>query len=150
MCPHISPITRCSVAVANAYLGQINLWSMLEVNIAILCASIPALRPIFTPERFRELRDRNIYHRRKHDEDDSNQRGSHRKPSDVSLYPDLETYNLTTFSRSQSPTGSATFARDDQNDTLERLSTAHARPDPYENDDLNEHSIPNKPAFHAM
>ncbi|KAI0477844.1 hypothetical protein GGR56DRAFT_429377 [Xylariaceae sp. FL0804] len=34
----------------------INLWSMIEINVAIWCASAPALKPIFTPRRLLEAR----------------------------------------------------------------------------------------------
>lgn len=30
----------------------VNLWSMIEVNSAIICASIPAMKPLFTPQQF--------------------------------------------------------------------------------------------------
>ncbi|KKA28161.1 hypothetical protein TD95_004284 [Thielaviopsis punctulata] len=29
----------------------VNVWSMIEINVAMLCASIPALKPLFTPRR---------------------------------------------------------------------------------------------------
>ncbi|KAI0205949.1 hypothetical protein F4808DRAFT_408382 [Astrocystis sublimbata] len=34
----------------------VNLWSMVEVNIAIICASIPALKPLISPKRLVEER----------------------------------------------------------------------------------------------
>ncbi|ROW03068.1 hypothetical protein VMCG_05745 [Cytospora schulzeri] len=40
---------------------QVNVWSVIEVNVAILCASVPALKPIFRPHRLRELRRKNQY-----------------------------------------------------------------------------------------
>ncbi|GJC83068.1 hypothetical protein ColLi_05906 [Colletotrichum liriopes] len=37
----------------------VNIWSMLEINIGIICASVPALKPLFTPKALREAADRN-------------------------------------------------------------------------------------------
>ncbi|GKT63289.1 integral membrane protein [Colletotrichum tofieldiae] len=37
----------------------VNIWSMLEINIGIICASVPALKPLFTPKTLREAADRN-------------------------------------------------------------------------------------------
>ncbi|KXH39162.1 integral membrane protein [Colletotrichum nymphaeae SA-01] len=37
----------------------INIWSMLEINIGIICASVPALKPLFTPRALREAANRN-------------------------------------------------------------------------------------------
>ena len=37
---------------------QVNVWSEIEFHIAILCASVPALKPIFSPRRLRELSHR--------------------------------------------------------------------------------------------
>lgn len=34
----------------------VNLWSIIEVNVAIACASAPALKPLFTPQALREAR----------------------------------------------------------------------------------------------
>ncbi|KAK4198276.1 hypothetical protein QBC40DRAFT_230231 [Triangularia verruculosa] len=34
----------------------VNLWSVLEVNIGIMCASAPALKPLFNPQALREAR----------------------------------------------------------------------------------------------
>ncbi|KAK0671586.1 hypothetical protein QBC41DRAFT_55166 [Cercophora samala] len=34
----------------------VNLWSILEVNIGIICASAPALKPLFNPQALREAR----------------------------------------------------------------------------------------------
>lgn len=87
---------------------------MLEVNTAILCASVPALKPIFTPQRIRDFRRRNqfqpVLHGRDYDPLDveskrSGSDGGIRKPSNASLYPGLEveTINLTRLSGSQSP-----------------------------------------------
>ncbi|GAW27246.1 putative integral membrane protein [Rosellinia necatrix] len=40
----------------------VNLWSMVEVNIAIICASIPALKPLIAPKKlFDEWRNRRGY-----------------------------------------------------------------------------------------
>ncbi|KAL5624295.1 hypothetical protein BROUX41_004355 [Berkeleyomyces rouxiae] len=32
---------------------SVNLWSMIETNTAIICASVPALKPLFSPSRLR-------------------------------------------------------------------------------------------------
>lgn len=40
---------------------QVNFWSTIEVNVAILCASVPALKPIFTPHHIRELGRKHRY-----------------------------------------------------------------------------------------
>ncbi|KAF6826827.1 integral membrane protein [Colletotrichum musicola] len=32
----------------------VNIWSVLEINIGIVCASVPALKPLFTPRALRE------------------------------------------------------------------------------------------------
>lgn len=37
----------------------VNVWSMLEINIGIICASVPALKPLFTPQALREAAGRN-------------------------------------------------------------------------------------------
>ncbi|KAK4457644.1 hypothetical protein QBC42DRAFT_291380 [Cladorrhinum samala] len=34
----------------------VNVWSILEINIGILCASAPALKPLFSPQALREAR----------------------------------------------------------------------------------------------
>lgn len=89
---------------------------MLEVNTAILCASVPALKPIFTPERIREFRRQKkapAYRGPNDDPFDIHGNGSgpySRKPSNASLYPDLEVYDLDKVSaRSHSPTGLSHF-----------------------------------------
>lgn len=37
----------------------VNVWSEIEFHIAILCASVPALKPIFSPRRLREISNGN-------------------------------------------------------------------------------------------
>lgn len=32
----------------------VNIWSVLEINIGIVCASVPALKPLFTPRALRD------------------------------------------------------------------------------------------------
>ncbi|PGH06356.1 hypothetical protein AJ80_08190 [Polytolypa hystricis UAMH7299] len=39
----------------------VNLWSMIEVNVSIVCASMPAMRPVFRPVIWREFRSRGTY-----------------------------------------------------------------------------------------
>jgi hypothetical protein len=48
----------------------VNLWSMIEINVAIICTSVPALKPLFNPRRMLESRRRSEsqYHHRKHSE----------------------------------------------------------------------------------
>ncbi|KAL0936270.1 uncharacterized protein CTRU02_208485 [Colletotrichum truncatum] len=36
----------------------VNIWSILEINIGIICASVPALKPLFTPKALREATSR--------------------------------------------------------------------------------------------
>lgn len=84
---------------------------MLEVNTAILCASVPALKPIFTWKRIREVRRPNQFKGRirnpfEQDYDPSRKVSLGRKGSDASLYPDLEAFDLTQISASRSPPGS--------------------------------------------
>lgn len=89
---------------------------MLEVNTAILCASVPALKPIFTWKKVQDFRRPHKYSPRgvdPHSLDGQNKAGAfHRKPSDASLYPDLETFNLTQLSSSRSPPRSPTWPND--------------------------------------
>ncbi len=35
----------------------VNLWSIIEVNVAVACASAPALKPLFTPQALRNARE---------------------------------------------------------------------------------------------
>ncbi|KAI0026122.1 hypothetical protein F4780DRAFT_8705 [Xylariomycetidae sp. FL0641] len=39
----------------------INIWSVLEINVGIMCASVPALKPLLAPDRLREARNRKGY-----------------------------------------------------------------------------------------
>lgn len=48
--------------VTHLISSQVNLWSMVEVNIAIVCASIPALKPLVSPRKLlNERRQRRGY-----------------------------------------------------------------------------------------
>lgn len=89
---------------------------MLEVNTAILCASVPALKPIFSWKKIRDVRRPNTSPGRIDDPfnlDLQKKQGMFsRKPSDASLYPDLETFNLTQLSSGRSPPGSPTSKKD--------------------------------------
>lgn len=93
---------------------------MLEVNTAILCASVPALKPLFTPRRLRDIRRPNqfVFHGPNDDPFDISSKSSKaskgskgaaavfsRKQSDATLYPNLEveTINLTKISADRSP-----------------------------------------------
>ncbi|KAF9876668.1 integral membrane protein [Colletotrichum karsti] len=63
----------------------VNVWSMLEINIGIICASVPALKPLFTPRALREAAKRNRstgyqYHSQERSGYDSNKSGNS-KPS---------------------------------------------------------------------
>ncbi|KUI53466.1 hypothetical protein VP1G_00890 [Cytospora mali] len=84
------------------YRGSIdvNFWSVIEVNVAILCASVPALKPIFTPHHLRELRRRNQYRYRGRDDSsyggNSNKDQISRKRSNATGRADL--YDLSTLS----------------------------------------------------
>lgn len=98
---------------------QVNLWSMLEVNTAILCASVPALKPLFTWKKVQEFRHPNKFSGRSDDPLDSDSQhnnkngGFHRKPSDASLYPHLETVNLTQLSSTRSPLVSPSWKQEE-------------------------------------
>jgi hypothetical protein len=74
---------------------QVNLFSQIEINTAILCASVPALKPLFTPHRLQEFRNGRKYQPRPEDKLDSSSQKSmfSRKRSHPELYPD--TINLT-------------------------------------------------------
>ncbi|POS71273.1 integral membrane protein [Diaporthe helianthi] len=76
----------------------VNLFSQIEINTAILCASVPALKPLFTPHRLQEFKNGRKYQHRPHDKIDSeNQRTiSSRKRSHPELYPDA--FDLTKIS----------------------------------------------------
>ena len=41
----------------------VNLWSVIEINVAIACASAPALKPLFTPQALREARQGTTPHK---------------------------------------------------------------------------------------
>ncbi|KUI69605.1 hypothetical protein VM1G_05541 [Cytospora mali] len=79
---------------------NVNFWSVIEVNVAILCASVPALKPIFTPHHLRELRRRNQYKYRGRDDSsyggNSNKDQISRKRSSATGRADL--YDLSTLS----------------------------------------------------
>lgn len=78
--------------------AQVNLFSQIEINVAILCASLPALKPIFTPHRLQEFRNGRRYQHRPQDKLDSESQRSafSRKRSHPELYPD--TFDLTKLS----------------------------------------------------
>lgn len=75
-----------------------NLFSQIEINVAILCASVPALKPIFTPHRLQEFRNGRKYQHHPQDKLDSDSQRSafSRKRSHPELYPD--TIDLTKLS----------------------------------------------------
>lgn len=77
---------------------QVNLFSQIEINTAILCASVPALKPLFTPHRLHEFRNGRKYQHRPQDKLDSESQRSifSRKRSHPELYPD--TIDLTKLS----------------------------------------------------
>lgn len=122
---------------------------MLEVNTAILCASVPALKPIFTPQRMRAFRRRNQFHFHRQDDtsfklDSQSNRGAFsRKPSNATLYPDLETFNLTKISASRSPPTSPT--RPEDHNTQRPMS-----PRPESRDDEEAFDLPKQGAFHPV
>lgn len=80
------------------WYAQVNLFSQIEINVAILCASLPALKPIFTPHRLQEFRNGRKYQPRPQDKLDSESQRSafSRKRSHPELYPD--TFDLTKLS----------------------------------------------------
>lgn len=73
---------------------------MIEVNTAILCASVPALKPLFTPHRMRDFRRQEHYRFQGDDplstdsQSQIQKRPFSRKQSSASAYPDLEMNNM--------------------------------------------------------
>ena len=60
----------------------VNLWSVIEINVAIACASAPALKPLFTPQALREARQGTTPHKHSGYEYHSRERsGIKSKPS---------------------------------------------------------------------
>lgn len=41
----------------------VNLWSVIEINVAAMCASAPALKPLFTPQALMSARQGNTPHK---------------------------------------------------------------------------------------
>ncbi|KAI3394514.1 hypothetical protein diail_2603 [Diaporthe ilicicola] len=76
----------------------VNVFSQLEINTAILCASVPALKPIFTPHRLKEFRNGRKYQQHPSDklEYGSQAGGFSRKRSHPELYP--ESFDLAKLS----------------------------------------------------
>lgn len=89
---------RLSARNSTDWYKQVNLFSQIEINVAILCASLPALKPIFTPHRLQEFRNGRKYQHRPQDKLDSESQRSafSRKRSHPELYPD--TFDLTKLS----------------------------------------------------
>lgn len=82
---------------------QVNLFSQIEINVAILCASVPALKPIFTPHRLQEFRNGRKYQYRPQDKLDSESQRTmfSRKRSHPELYPDsIDLTKMSAFDRS--------------------------------------------------
>jgi hypothetical protein len=110
---------------------QINLWSIIEVNIGIICASIPALKPLISKgqrERTRATTGRRssrgyAYHGR-------DKSGSKKSGEDVSTDssqhsrndPPTETYNMDSLVTTHSP-GKANHARTLSNNATPRVGT---------------------------
>ncbi|KZL65570.1 integral membrane protein [Colletotrichum incanum] len=66
----------------------VNIWSILEINIGIICASVPALKPLFTPKVLREAAGRNKrtgyqYHSHERSGFNSNSSGSNGRKDNV-------------------------------------------------------------------
>lgn len=87
---------------------KINLWSIIEVNIGILCASVPALKPVFTPTKLRQARSSNRTGYRFHSSERSGIR--HATKSDEQL---CTTYELNEASSSMalSSSGEGEFVK---------------------------------------
>lgn len=132
---------------------QVNLWSMLEVNTAILCASVPALKPIFTWKKVQDFRRPNKFPGRIDDSLNSDSLSSKknnvffRKPSNASLYPHLETVNLTRLSTSRSPPGSPTWK---QNQSDSRPASSNRNDDGINEEDNMDSSLQRQASFHVV
>lgn len=91
---------------------KVNLWSIIEVNIGIVCASVPALKPIFTPTKLREARSSNNKHSgyKFHSSDRSGRHPPRSAKSDEEL---CTTYELGEASSSLAPSsgGEAEWAK---------------------------------------
>ncbi|KAK2599699.1 hypothetical protein N8I77_011431 [Diaporthe amygdali] len=89
----------------------VNLFSQIEINVAILCASVPALKPIFTPRRLQEFRNGRRYQHRPQDklDYDSQRSAFSRKRSHPELYPDnIDLTKLSAADRSSTASLGAT------------------------------------------
>lgn len=134
-------------------LSQVNLWSMLEVNTAILCASVPALKPIFTWKKVQDFRRPNKFSGRTDDSLNSDSLSSKknnvffRKPSNASLYPHLETVNLTQLSSSRSPPASPTWK---QNQTESRPPSSNRDDGGNDNEEHLDSSLHRQVAFNVV
>lgn len=125
-----------------------NLFSQIEINVAILSASVPALKPIFTPHRLQEFRNGRKYQHRPQDKLDSDSQRSafSRKRSHPELYPD--TFDLTKLSGvDRSSTASLGGAED------EVVFNKAWLPPNSKIDDLEDEEVfdlPNQKAFHPV
>ncbi|KAI8631491.1 hypothetical protein F5Y19DRAFT_423922 [Xylariaceae sp. FL1651] len=86
----------------------VNLWSMVEVNIAIICASIPALKPIIAPKKLLdERRKRRSY------SSHITEPHSH-KPSKVSEYSSTSQSRIVTIIGTDGPSSSKSLPTEEE------------------------------------
>ncbi|KAI1756146.1 hypothetical protein F4782DRAFT_537936 [Xylaria castorea] len=86
----------------------VNLWSMVEVNIAIICASIPALKPLISPRKLLEER-----RRRRGYSSDITEPLSHR-PSKISEFSSASRSHMATMTSSNRLGSPRSFAADEE------------------------------------
>lgn len=127
-----------------------NLFSQIEINTAILCASVPALKPIFTPHRLQEFRNGRKYQHYPQDKlgSDGQSNAFSRKRSYPELYP--ETFDLTKLSavdrRSTASLGGA-----DKDEVV--FNKVWFPPNSKIDDDIDDEAVfdmPDQKAFHPV
>ncbi|KAG6361205.1 hypothetical protein INS49_009429 [Diaporthe citri] len=127
----------------------VNLFSQIEINTAILCANVPALKPIFTPHRLQEFRNGRKYQHRPQDELDSESQRSafSRKRSHPELYPD--TFDLTKLSASDR-SSTASLGGTDKKEVV--FNKVWFPPNPKLDDAQDEATfdLPTQKAFHPV
>ncbi|KKY39304.1 putative integral membrane protein [Diaporthe ampelina] len=127
----------------------VNLFSQIEINVAILCASVPALKPIFTPHRLQEFRNGRKYQHHPQDNLGSENQGNvfSRKKSHPELYPD--TFDLTKLS-ALDRSSTASLGGNDKDEAV--FNKVWFSPDSKSEDAEDEvtFDLPNQKAFHPV
>lgn len=128
---------------------QVNLFSQIEINTAILCASVPALKPLFTPHRLQEFRNGRKYQHRPHDKMDSDSQRTifSRKRSHPELYPDtIDLTKLSALDRSST----ASLGGTDKEDIVFNKVWLPADSKSDEAEDEATFDMPSQKAFHPV